>query len=106
MIRLVHIGTEPETAELSALLSRLDTYSVDGVQLPSPSPAEAMAIYSVAVRLVQLQMSLTDACESDDLNVTRDVLIGIRRMLRAALASMEPEADRPPRLMLIEGGAR
>ena len=104
MIRLVQIGTETGTAELSFLLSQLNSYSVDGAHLPPPSPAEAMAIYSVAVRLVQLQMTLTDACESDDTAVTRDVLLGIRRMLRAALARVEPEPGQPPHLVLIEGG--
>jgi hypothetical protein len=105
VIRLVQIGTETGTAELSSLLSQLNAYSVEGTVLPPPTPAEAMAIYSVAVRLVQLQMTLTDACESDDLAVTRDVLIGIRRMLRTALARVEPEPGSPPRLVLIEGGS-
>ncbi len=104
MIRLVQIGTETGTAELSFLLSQLNSYSVDDAHLPPPSPAEAMAIYSVAVRLVQLQMTLTDACESDDMAVSRDVLLGIRRLLRAALARVEPEPGQPPHLVLIEGG--
>ena len=105
VIRLVQIGTETGTAELSSLLSQLNAYTVDGATLPPPSPAEAMAIYSVAVRLVQLQMTLTEACESDDLAVTRDVLVGIRRLLRAALARIEPDPGQPPHLVLIDGGS-
>jgi hypothetical protein len=105
VIRLRQIGTETGTAELSSLLSQLNAYPVDSCTLPPPTPAEAMAIYSVAVRLVQLQMTLTEACESDDLAVSRDVLLGIRRMLRAALARVEPEPGSPPHLVLIEGGS-
>jgi hypothetical protein len=93
------------TAELSSLLIRLNAYTADGVPVRTPSPSEAMAIYSVAVRLVQLQMSLdnSEPVNPGDLAASRDVLLGTRRLLRAALDRLERVT--PPNLVLIEGGA-
>ena len=77
--------------------------------VPAPSATEAMAIYSIAVRLAELQIARSvDALPADqDVVLTRDVLLGTRRMLRAALARLEPEPepDPAPRLKLIDGGA-
>jgi hypothetical protein len=103
VIRLGQIGTETGTVQLSTLLSQLN--ASHGAVLPPPSPSEAMAIYSVAVRLAELQLALTDgtAAPVDDLEMTRDVLLGTRKMLRAALARIEPEPT-SPRLVLIDGG--
>jgi hypothetical protein len=93
------------TSELSSLLTQLNAYSTKGTPVRPPSPSEAMAIYSVAVRLVQLQVSVGDTAPVDpsDLAATRDVLLGTRRLLRAALDRLERVT--PPNLVLIEGGA-
>lgn len=114
MIRLAHgdteadtkPGTDTGTAEFSSLLNQLNAYSDSATRVRPPSPAEAMAIYSVAVRLVRLQMALTDhgGSEPADVDVTRDLLLGTRRMLRAALERLEPSG--PPQLTLLTGGAR
>lgn len=103
MIRLGQIGTETGTGQLSTLLSRLN--ASPGIVLPPPSPTEAMAIYAVAVRLAELQLALSDNVPApvEDLEMTRDVLLGTRKMLRAALARIEPEGP-SPRLVLIDGG--
>jgi hypothetical protein len=87
------------------LLIQLNACSAAGTPVRPPSPTEAMAIYSVAVRLVQLQMTVSDAGDVDpgDLAATRDVLLGTRRLLRAALERLERVT--PPNLVLIEGGA-
>lgn len=105
VIRLAHIGTETGTAELSSLLTQLNAYSDSATRVRPPSPAEAMAIYSVAVRLVRLQMTMSDRTTPDsyDVAVTRDLLLGTRRMLRAALERLEPVGA--PRLMVLDGGA-
>jgi hypothetical protein len=62
-----------------------------------------MAIYSVAVRLVRLQMTVSDhgAGEPTDLATTRDVLLGTRQLLRAALDRLERVT--PPQLVVIDG---
>lgn len=114
MIRLAHGDTEAEsqpgtdtgTAQLSSLLNQLNAYSDSATRVRPPSPSEAMAIYSVAVRLVRLQMALTDrgAGEAADVDLTRDLLLGTRRMLRAALDRLEPTS--PPQLTLLTGGSR
>lgn len=104
MIRLSQIDTEAGTGQLSSLLSRLN--APRGVVLQPPSPTEAMAIYSVAVRLAEMQLALADGdpAPAEDLEMTRDVLLGTRKMLRAALARIDPTAS-SPRLQLIDGGA-
>ena len=103
---MTQIDTD-ETAQLSSLLTRLNCDH--GVVAPAPSATEAMAIYSIAVRLAELQLSRSDHTPAPDGDVvlTRDVLLGTRRMLRAALARLEPEpeSDPAPRLTLIDGGA-
>lgn len=98
-------GTEVGTEQLSSLLSRLNAYSTPSTPVRPPSPSEAMAIYSVAVRLVELQMTVTEhgATEPTDLAATRDVLIGTRQLLRAALDRVERVT--PPALTLLDGGA-
>jgi hypothetical protein len=103
VIRLGQIGRDTGTVQLSTLLNQLNASS--GAVLPPPSPAEAMAIYSVAVRLAELQLALTDGAATplDDLEMTRDVLLGTRKLLRAALARIEPDPP-APRLVLIDGG--
>jgi hypothetical protein len=95
------------SAELSLLLSQLNAQrTVQMVQPPSPS--EAMAMYFVAARLVELQMQLVDRGECDDheLTVTREVLVGTHRMLNAALASADQPAlaTRKPALKMVHGG--
>jgi hypothetical protein len=95
------------SAELSMLLSQLNAHG-DGRMAAPPSPSEAMAMYFVAARLVELQLQLVDRGESDDdeLAVTREVLVGTHKMLNAALGSSDPTA-RPPRrpaLRVVSGG--
>ncbi len=100
---MTQMDSEDGTAQLSSLLSELNSDS--GVVVSPPSPTEAMAIYAVAVRLAEVQLSRAAgaAAAGEDVVMTRDVLLGTRRMLRAALARLEPETT--PRLMLIDGGA-
>jgi hypothetical protein len=95
------------SAELSVLLSHLNAQGI-GPMADAPSPSEAMAMYFVAARLVELQMQLVDRGECDDgeLSVTREVLVGTHRMLNAALVSSEHTAppSRKPALKMVHGG--
>jgi hypothetical protein len=109
---------EPNASELMALLERLNG-SLDDAGRPSPctGPAptadEALGLYYVAARLVELQLRLL---EHDDnpielarqVAVTRDVLVGTRAVLLAALEAMNDEgAEAPasaPRLRVLHGG--
>ncbi|HEY8300696.1 MAG TPA: hypothetical protein VIG48_02230 [Jatrophihabitans sp.] len=100
---MTHIDRHDGATQLSSLLTQLNADT--GVVQSAPSPTEAMAIYSLAVRLAELQLTRTDEAPAPahDVAMTRDVLLGTRRMLRAALARLEPEAN--PRFVLIDGGA-
>lgn len=102
---MAQAGSETGTEQLSSLLSRLNAYSTDSTPVRPPSPSEAMAIYSVAVRLVRLQMTVSEhgASEPADLATTRDMLLGTRKLLRAALARIERVT--PPQLVVIDGGS-
>jgi hypothetical protein len=95
--------SETGTADLSSLLSRLNAFCADtagdAMQAPRPRPDEAMAMYSIAVRLVESRLDVADA----DLASSREVLISTRRMLHAALESVEAE-QAPIRFRVIDGG--
>lgn len=101
---MAQAGTEPGAEQLSSLLSQLNAFTAGSTDVRPPSPGEAMAIYSVAVRLVRLQMTVGEPEELDatDIAITRDVLLVTRRLLRAALARLERVT--PPQLVAIDGG--
>jgi hypothetical protein len=118
MARMSNYGS----AELAVLLSHLSAPSASNPPGTSDaaraaSPSEAMALYFVAARLVELQMELAaraDGSDSTDLtvelNTTREVLEGTRRALLSALESAET-AERgqdvvpgPPTLSVVDGG--
>src|SRR3954467_7156766 len=93
MARMANYGS----SELAVLLSHLSA-PVDGSEhgpeiSRAASPSEAMALYFVAARLVELQMELVARSDGQDLtvelNTTREVLEGTRRALLSALASTE-----------------
>ena len=95
--------SETGTDDLSSLLTRLNAFctetSADGTPVRPPTAGEAMAVYTVAVQLVQTQLDVPDA----DLENSRAVLLGTRRMLNAALERVEATAVRP-RFQVIKGG--
>lgn len=98
------------SAELAVLLAQLTAHDA-GPMTPPPSPSEAMAIYLVAARLVELQLQLADRGESADeeLAMTTRVLAGTHRILRAALDSIDAPGDAPvpqrrPTLQMVHGG--
>ena len=94
---MAQAGLEADAAQLSSLLSQLNGYTTNPARVAAPSPSEAMAIYSVAVRLVRLQLTASahDAGEPADLSTTRDVLLSTRRLLRAALDRLERVTPAP-----------
>ena len=100
MIRL----TESGSAELAVLLSQLREHGHARPSLP-PSPTEAMAMYFVAARLVELQLELVDRgeCDHQELAVTREVLQGTHRMLNDALVRAEEPVPVRPRLKVVAG---
>lgn len=102
--------TPPDTADLAVLLDRLSAFCTDDADTADgrpdvvsrvPAADEAMAIYTVAVRLVQSRLA-SEGMPAETIETSRDVLIGTRRMLRAALACVEGDLARP-RLVLIDG---
>jgi hypothetical protein len=99
--------SENGSAELAVLLSQLNAQR-SGRTAGVSSPTEAMAMYFVAARLVELQLQLVDRGECDDteLAVTREVLVGTHRMLNAALDSTAVTAPptRKPTLKMVHGG--
>jgi hypothetical protein len=111
--------TEVNRAELMALLARLNS-SLDGGAPPrppagSPTPEEALALYFVAARLVELQLRLLENDEGPvelarQLAITRDVLEGTRTVLRAALdavgmsGQLDGEVPATPVLRVVHGG--
>lgn len=115
MIRVARHRRSSGAAELSALLGRLDEYSDGSVALRAPSPAEAIALYSVAVRVAQVQLAHAGP-DPRNLAATRDALLATRRLLRAALDRIEGdpgepgnpadpgEPGGPPRLVVLDGG--
>ena len=115
MARMSNYGS----AELAVLLSHLSAPSTAdpaGATDPSraASPSEAMALYFVAARLVELQMELAARGGGQDLsvelNTTREVLEGTRRALLSALDSAEAVergqdvVPGPPTLSVVDGG--
>jgi hypothetical protein len=109
---------EPNSAELAALLERLNSSFEDGDEDllapdPAPTPEEALGLYFVAARLVELQLRLLERDENPielarQVAVTRDVLIGTRSVLRSALHGVGPADPRPtavpPKLRVVHGG--
>jgi hypothetical protein len=94
--------TESGSAELAVLLSKLNARGYTSASR-CPSPTEAMAMYFVAARLVELQLELVDRgeCADEELAVTREVLRSTHRILNAALDdSAEPVPVRP-RLQVV-----
>jgi hypothetical protein len=96
--------TESGSAELAELLSHLRAHGHASTSRP-PSPTEAMAMYFVAARLVELQLELVDRGEfdQDELAVTREVLQGTHQMLNAALDRAEESVPARPRLKVVSG---
>jgi hypothetical protein len=111
---------EANRAELMALLARLNN-SLDPAREAhasalSPTPEEALALYFVAARLVELQLRLLERDESPvelarQVRITRDVLEGTRLVLRAALANVgmastlaEEVVPSAPTLRVVHGG--
>jgi hypothetical protein len=110
------------SSELAVLLSHLSAPTTgpdSGAEVArSASPSEAMALYFVAARLVELQMELVARGDGQDLTAelatTREVLEGTRRALLSALASAESGSEAgdlhsqvpsgPPTLSVVEGG--
>lgn len=95
-------------AEPSDLLSQLNAQVAAAEPAPS-APNEAMALYVVAARLVELQLELAEQgdCDEDELMITRDVLIGTHRMLSAALDHVEARdaaLATKPTLQVVDGG--
>lgn len=111
-------------AELAVLLSQLsaqvqrESGPMTRAGSGAPSPSEAMALYFVATRLVELQLQLEEnasvapaAHSARDLAITRDVLEGTHAVLLAALERIESierieraEAeDQAPPLRLVAG---
>src|SRR5690349_5978539 len=96
--RAMAAEAEPNASELMALLERLNS-SLDDAErpvpciTPAPTAEEALGLYYVAARLVELQLRLL---EHDDnafelarqVAVTRDVLVGTRAVLLSALQAM------------------
>jgi len=109
---------EPNPAELTALLERLNSPLDDADEpleaaVPAPTPEEALGLYFVAARLVELQLRLLERDENPvelarQVAVTRDVLLGTRSVLRSALSSVGPIDPRPatpaPKLRVLHGG--
>jgi hypothetical protein len=93
--------SQSSPAELAMLLSELEArVSRNGVRPADASGSEAMALYFVATRLVELQLQLLDSSPADasqtrrDLAVTRDVLVGTRSvLLRAIGTDAAPSTD-------------
>jgi hypothetical protein len=112
---------EPNPAELLALLERLNS-SLDSTEQPLrpaaavPTPDEALGLYFVAARLVELQLRLLERDENPvelarQVAVTRDVLMGTRTVLQAALdgvgpvdALAAPAPSAAPKLRVVHGG--
>lgn len=93
--------SQSSPAELAMLLSDLEArVARSGAPAADASATEAMALYFVASRLVELQLQLVDGSPVDaeqarrDLAVTRDVLVGTRSvLLRAIENEAAPAAD-------------
>ncbi|MGH8860801.1 MAG: hypothetical protein ACRDVG_06130 [Jatrophihabitantaceae bacterium] len=98
--------SDTSTADLSSLLTQLHPYCADGTPAYPPSPDEAIAIYSVAVGLVESRVAAAGDPDGEDRAAARDVLIGTRRMLRAALTRVEAAPARPRLMVVDDGGLR
>jgi hypothetical protein len=107
---------EPSPAELTSLLERLNS-SLDGSEefehpaVPAPTAEEALGLYFVAARLVELQLRLLERDENPvelarQVAITRDVLLGTRSVLESALNSVTPVDPTPsaPKLRVVNGG--
>src|SRR5689334_13034902 len=111
---------EANRVELMALLARLnsslETGAVPEPALGRPTPEEALTLYFVAARLVELQLRLLERDESPlelarQMCITRDVLEGTRTVLRAALDTVGMAGDSSvdvvpaaPTLRVVHGG--
>jgi hypothetical protein len=109
---------EPNASELMALLERLNTSLDDGERplpctAPAPTAEEALGLYYVAARLVELQLHLLEHDDNSaelarQVAVTRDVLVGTRTVLLTALQAMGAGNDAPPsgmpKLRVLHGG--
>jgi hypothetical protein len=97
-----------DPTDLSQLLSRVNAHlagtAEDGTALPPPTPSEAMAVYRIAAQLVECELE-RDGQGVRDRAMTRDVLIGTRHLLSAALEQAEQRPPRPA-LQVIPGGHR
>jgi hypothetical protein len=102
------------------LLARLNT-SLEGETPPQasagcPTPEEALTLYFVAARLVELQLRLLERDESPvelarQVAITRGVLEGTRTVLKAALDSVgmsaipsDDQTPATPTLRVLHGG--
>jgi hypothetical protein len=92
----------PDTgaAELAALLSRLhDPDTAVGTDGTTPSVAEAMALYVLATRIVELQLQLAERGDGADLRremaTTRELLEQTRGVLSSALGEEPAGASEP-----------
>lgn len=112
--------TMPDTgsAELAGLLSRLSTQVYDAGesgddQAAGSSAGEAMALYYVTARIVELQLQLAERGDSaqlrEEMATTRDLLEQTRRVLASALGETPatdnpvPETPDKPRLSVVHG---
>lgn len=96
---------------LDSLLSRLHGRAMTrseparGQAGPLASADEAMAMYRLTTRLVELQLELADQgeCDPQELRIAREVLVGTRELLHAALREAEPGEDEapPPALQVV-----
>jgi hypothetical protein len=109
---------EPNPAELTALLERLSS-SIDDAEQPLrlaaavPTADEALGLYFVAARLVELQLRLLERDENPvelarQVAITRDVLLATRSVLESALHGVGPAGAGPataaPKLRVVHGG--
>jgi len=110
----------PDTgsAELAGLLSRLSTQVYDAGEsgddeATGSSAGEAMALYYVTARIVELQLQLAERGDSaqlrEEMATTRDLLEQTRRVLASALGetpatdNSAPEIFEKPRLSVVHG---
>lgn len=107
--------SDNDSAELSVLLDRVNAHVAGTVaHVPEsrpPSKTDAMAMYFIAARLVEMQLQLAEpgACDDGELAITREVLLGTLRTLRWALDGgaaehIEPSVHLRPTLRVVDGG--
>jgi hypothetical protein len=93
--------TDSGPDDLEPLLPQLNAH--EHARPTAPSPTEAMAIYFVAARLVELQLELVGRGEYDveELAATRDLLKGTHRLLNEALERAEQSVPARARLQVV-----